>query len=94
LGYAGVRSCLTAARNAKSTDSDKVIPAMEALKYDFYKGPQSYRKCDHQSVQSVLVLESHKKADMKGDADLFKVVANEAASEKVLRGCTELGFPA
>ena len=45
-------------------------------------------------MQSVLVLESQKKADMKNDADLFRVVANEPASEKVLRGCTELGFPA
>ena len=44
-------------------------------------------------MQSVLVLELQKKADMKGDADLFKVVANEPASEKALRGCTELGFP-
>ena len=37
---------------------------------------------------------SQKKADMKSDADLFKVVANEPASENVLRSCTELGFPA
>jgi branched-chain amino acid transport system substrate-binding protein len=31
---------------------------------------------------------------MKNDMDLFQVVANEAASEDVLRSCTELGFPA
>jgi len=93
-GYTGLSSLLMAMQVAGGTDTDKVIAALEALKYDVAKGPQSYRKCDHQSVQSVLVLESQKKADMKGDADLFKVVANEAASEKVLRGCTELGFPA
>ena len=79
---------------AGGTDTDKVIAALEGLKYDVAKGPQSYRKCDHQSVQSVLVLESQKKADMKSDADLFKVVANEPASENALRSCTELGFPA
>jgi hypothetical protein len=54
---------------AGGTDTDKVIAALEALKYDIAKGPQHYRKCDHQSVQSVLVLESKKKAEMKNEAD-------------------------
>ena len=48
----------------RGTDTDKVVEALEALKYDFYKGPQHYRKCDHQSVQSVLVLKSKKKSAM------------------------------
>ncbi len=92
-GYTGVMSLLQAMQAADGTDTDKVIAALEALKYDVAKGPQYYRKCDHQSVQSVLVLESKKKADMKGDSDLFSIVANEAPSEQVLRSCTELGFP-
>ncbi len=64
LGYAGVRTVLAAVKNAGSVDTDKVIAALEALKYDFYKGPQYYRKCDHQSVQSVLVIKSKSK-DMR-----------------------------
>ncbi|MCL6708536.1 ABC transporter substrate-binding protein [Pseudomonas sp. R2.Fl] len=91
-GYTGVASLLMAIEAAGGTDSDKVIAAFEALKYDVAKGEQHYRKCDHQSVQSVLVLESKAKADMQSDADLFKVVANEPASEDVLRSCSELGF--
>jgi ABC-type branched-chain amino acid transport systems, periplasmic component len=91
-GYTGVASLLMAIEAAGGTDSDKVIAAFEALKYDVAKGEQYYRKCDHQSVQSVLVLESKAKADMQSDADLFKVVANEPASESVLRSCSELGF--
>jgi branched-chain amino acid transport system substrate-binding protein len=93
-GYTGVSSLLQAMQVAGGTDTDKVITALEALKYDVAKGPQYYRKCDHQSVQSVLVLESKKKADMKGDSDLFSILANDAPSETVLRSCTELGFPA
>ena len=54
LGYGGVRTVLEAVKKAGSVDTDKVIAALEALKYDYYKGPQYYRKCDHQSVQSVL----------------------------------------
>lgn len=92
-GYTGVMSLLQAMQAAGGSDTDKVIAALEALKYDVAKGPQYYRKCDHQSVQSVLVLESKKKADMKGDSDLFSIIANEPASEQVLRGCAELGFP-
>ncbi len=31
---------------------------------------------------------------MKDKYDVFNVVANEAASETMLRSCSELGFPA
>lgn len=93
-GYTGVSSLLQAMQLAGGTDTDKVITALEGLKYDVAKGSQSYRKCDHQSMQSVLVLESKKKADMKSESDLFSVVATEPASETVLRTCAELGFPA
>ncbi|TDR85372.1 ABC transporter substrate-binding protein [Enterovirga rhinocerotis] len=93
-GYTGVYSLLLAMQKAGGTETDKVIAALEELKYDVAKGPQHYRKCDHQSVQSVLVLESKKKGEMKNPADLFKVLATEPASEDILRTCKELGFPA
>lgn len=90
LGYAGVRTVLTAVKNAGSTDTDKVIEAMRALKYDFYKGPQYYRGCDHQSVQSVLVIESKSKG-MKDKNDVFSIVSVEQPSEDNLRSCQDLG---
>lgn len=93
-GFTGVHSLLLAMAKAGGTDTDKVIAALEELTYDAAKGPQHYRKCDHQSVQSVLVLESKKKAEMRNEADLFKVLASEPASQEILRTCSELGFPA
>ena len=90
LGYAGVKTLLMGAKAAGSTDTDKVIEAVEALKYDYYKGPEYYRKCDHQAVQSVLIIESKSKPE-KGDADVFNVVATEEPSEKNLRTCEALG---
>jgi branched-chain amino acid transport system substrate-binding protein len=93
LGYGGVRTVLTAVRNAGSVDTDKVIAAMEALKYDFYKGPQYYRKCDHQSVQSVLVIQSKSK-DMKNESDVFDVISTDEPNEKNLRTCEALGHKA
>jgi len=92
-GYAGVSALLLAMQAAGGPDTEKVIAALEQLTYDLAKGPQHYRKCDHQSVQSVLVLESKKKADMAGDNDLFAVIASEPGSEDLLRSCSELGHP-
>ncbi|QDM16054.1 ABC transporter substrate-binding protein [Tardiphaga sp. vice352] len=93
LGYGGVKTLLMAAKAAGSLDADKVIAAIEALKYDYYKGPQYYRGCDHQSVQSVLIIES-KANPAKGDADVFNVVETEAPNEANLRTCAALGHKA
>ena len=90
LGYAGIRSVLQAVVNAKSTDSVPVSIALRQLKYNWYKGDQFYRKCDHQSVQSVIVVESKSK-DMKDKYDVFRVLAIEAPNEANLRSCDELG---
>ena len=92
LAYAGVRTLLEATRIAGSTDQDGVIAAMEALKYDYYKGPQYYRKCDHQSVQTVLIIES--KTAPAGDPDVFNIVATDEPNEANLRSCEALGHKA
>jgi branched-chain amino acid transport system substrate-binding protein len=93
LGYGGVRTVLEAVKNAGSVETDKVIAAMEALKYDYYKGPQYYRKCDHQSVQSVLVIKS-KSANMRNDSDVFEVISTDEPNEANLRTCADLGHKA
>ena len=90
LGYGGVRTVLTAVKNAGSVDANKVIAALEALKYDLYKGPQYYRQCDHQSVQSVLVIKSKSK-DMRNEADVFEVISTDEPNEANLRTCAALG---
>jgi branched-chain amino acid transport system substrate-binding protein len=93
LGYAGIRSVLQGVLNAKSTDSLKVSEAMGQLKYNWYKGDQYFRKCDHQSVQSVIIVESKSKG-MKDKNDVFQVVGMESPNEANLRSCTELGHKA
>jgi branched-chain amino acid transport system substrate-binding protein len=93
LGYGGVRTLLEGAKAAGSLDADKVIEAVEALKYDYYKGPEYYRKCDHQAVQSVLIIES-KSTPQKGDADVFNVIETEAPNDANLRSCEALGHKA
>ena len=93
LGYGGLRTVLAAVKNAGSVDTDKVIAALEALKYDFYKGPQYYRRCDHQSVQSVLVIQSKSK-DMRNESDVFEVISTDEPNEANLRTCEALGHKA
>lgn len=90
LGYAGIKSVLQAVKDADSVDSTRVSIALRQLKYDWYKGPQFYRKCDHQSVQSVVIVESKSK-NMKDKYDVFNVLAIEEANEKNLRTCEEMG---
>jgi branched-chain amino acid transport system substrate-binding protein len=93
LGYAGVKTLLMAAKSAGTTDTDKVIEAMDALKYEYYKGPEYYRKCDHQAVQSVFIIESKSKPE-KGPDDVFNILAIEDPNEANLRSCDELGHKA
>jgi branched-chain amino acid transport system substrate-binding protein len=91
LGYAGVRSVLQAVKNAGSIDTNKVIEAMRNLKYDWYKGPEYYRSCDHQAVQSVLIVESKSK-HLRNKYDVFNVLQIDAVKDEHLRTCAELGF--
>jgi branched-chain amino acid transport system substrate-binding protein len=90
-GFAGIYSLLQGVKKAGSIDTDAVIKAMEEMKYDAYKGTQYFRECDHQSVQSVLVIESKGKAEMKGEYDVFNIATIEEGDESLLRTCEELG---
>jgi branched-chain amino acid transport system substrate-binding protein len=91
MAYSAVKSLLMAVKNAGSTDTEKVVDVLSGLKYDTYKGPQFYRACDHQSVQSVLIIESKSK-DMRNPSDVFRVPYTVPGSESLLRSCSELGY--
>jgi branched-chain amino acid transport system substrate-binding protein len=88
-----VRSVLQGVLDAKTTQSDKVAEAMARMKYNWYKGPQYYRGCDHQSVQSVILIESKSKGN-KDRNDVFNVIELEEPNEANLRSCAELGHKA
>ncbi|MEN3364750.1 MAG: branched-chain amino acid transport system substrate-binding protein [Burkholderiales bacterium] len=90
MAYSAVKSLLAAVKTAGVTDTEKVVDALAKLKYDTYKGPQYYRACDHQSVQSVLVIGSKAKGE-RNPADVFEVLQVVPGSEQMLRSCAELG---
>jgi len=89
LGYGGVRSVLMAIKQANTVDTEKVVDALAALKYDVYKGPEHIRACDHQAVQSVFVVESKDKG--ASPYDVFDIVHTDEASETNLRSCADEG---
>ncbi|MRX10301.1 ABC transporter substrate-binding protein [Pseudoduganella sp. FT25W] len=89
MAYSAVKSLLTAVKQANTSDTEKVVDQLAKLQYDTYKGPQFYRACDHQSVQSVLVIAS--KPAPKDANDLFTVLRVAPASTDALRSCAELG---
>lgn len=94
LGYAGVLNVLLAAKTAASTESAKVSAALAATRRDVYKGMVYFRACDHQAVQSVLIVESKDRAAAAHDQDIFRIVASELVDESKMRSCAELGYKA
>ena len=90
LGFAGVMTVLTAARSAGSVASDKLIEAMQGMKFDLYKGPEHYRICDHQAVQSLLIIDS-RKTDKPNDMDVFNILEIQPPDEAQLESCASLG---
>ena len=52
-GFAAAMSVVTAVQKAKSTDTEKLITAMEGMEFDTPKGKMVFRKEDHQALQSM-----------------------------------------
>ena len=52
-GFAAAMATVAAVEKAKSTDSEKLIAAMEGMEFDTPKGKMVFRKEDHQALQSM-----------------------------------------
>jgi len=52
-GFAAAMATVAAVEKAKSTDSEKLIAAMEGMEFDTPKGKMIFRKEDHQALQSM-----------------------------------------
>jgi branched-chain amino acid transport system substrate-binding protein len=52
-GFASAMAVVAAVQKAKSTDTEKLIAAMEGLEFDTPKGKMVFRKEDHQALQSM-----------------------------------------
>jgi branched-chain amino acid transport system substrate-binding protein len=52
-GFSAAMAVVAALEKAKSTDSEKLIEAMEGMEFDTPKGKMIFRKEDHQALQSM-----------------------------------------
>lgn len=85
-GYTQIMALIAAVEKAGTTDSDKVIAALEALKFAFTKGEEYYQKCNHQRAESYVVLRGLGK-----EAKDWKVaeVVEEVPASKTMRSCEQ-----
>jgi branched-chain amino acid transport system substrate-binding protein len=55
VGYSTFKAIAAAIAKAKSTDTEKLIAAMEGLTFDMPFGPVTFRAIDHQSTMGAFV---------------------------------------
>ena len=62
-GFAAAMAAVTALEKAKSTDTEKLISAMEGMEFMTPKGRMIFRKEDHQALQSMYIFKLEAKPD-------------------------------
>ena len=80
-GFAAASAVVTALRKVPSADTEKLIAAMEGMSFDTPKGKMTFRKEDHQAMQSMYHFRIKKAQDQKGEWDLLELVREIPASE-------------
>jgi branched-chain amino acid transport system substrate-binding protein len=78
-GMSAAMAAVTALDKAKSTDTEKLIAAMEGMDFDTPKGKMTFRKEDHQALQPMYHWKM--KANPPSDTDLLDLVREIPSSE-------------
>jgi branched-chain amino acid transport system substrate-binding protein len=63
-GFAAAMAVVTAIKKAGGTDTEKLITAMEGMEFDTPKGKMTFRKEDHQALQSMYAFKMISKPDV------------------------------
>ena len=78
-GFAAASAVFTALSKVPNGNSEQLVTAMEGMKFDTPKGPMSFRKEDHQALQSMYHFRIKK--DQKDEWDLLELVREIPAAE-------------
>jgi branched-chain amino acid transport system substrate-binding protein len=78
-GFAAASAVVAALRKVPNADTEKLIAAMEGMEFDTPKGKMTFRKEDHQAMQSMYHFRMKK--DQKGEWDLLELVREIPAKE-------------
>lgn len=86
-GYVATNVLFMAMEKAKTvTDKEKIATAIEGLNYSLTKGAEYIRACDHQRVQSYVLLKG--KGRKAKDWDLAEIIA-EIPGESIIMSCQD-----
>ena len=89
--YSTVRVLLDTAREVKSLETPKILRALEGRKFQYLKGPEYIRACDHVNIQDVYLCRGKSSAAMKDDWDFFDIV-QAVGGEESAETCESEGF--
>ncbi|MEW5887553.1 MAG: substrate-binding domain-containing protein [Pseudomonadota bacterium] len=78
-GFSAAAAVVEALNKAKSTDTEKLIAAMEGMEFDTPKGKMTFRKEDHQAMQTMYHFRIKK--NQSGEWDLLELVREIPAAE-------------
>jgi branched-chain amino acid transport system substrate-binding protein len=78
-GFAAASAVYTALSKAQSSNTEKLITTMEGMEFETPKGKMTFRKEDHQALQSMYHFKIKK--DQKNEWDLLELVREIPASE-------------
>lgn len=73
-GMAAASAVVTAIKKANGTAPEKLISAMEGMEFETPKGKMTFRKEDHQALQSMYHFRIKKEQDQKNEFDLLELV--------------------
>ncbi|MEO8717171.1 MAG: substrate-binding domain-containing protein [Burkholderiales bacterium] len=79
-GFAAASAIVAGVTKAGGTDTEKLIAAMQGMSFETPKGTMTFRKEDHQALQSMY--HWRMKKDQKGEWDLLELV-NEIPASKL-----------
>ena len=63
-GFAAAMAVVTGVQKAKSTDTEKLVAAMEGMEFETPKGKMIFRKEDHQALQAMYAFKMTAKPDV------------------------------
>ncbi len=78
-GFAAASAVFTALSKVPNGNSEQLVTVMEGMQFDTPKGPMSFRKEDHQALQSMYHFRIKK--DQKNEWDLLELVREIPAAE-------------
>jgi len=90
VSYTTTRLIADTANEIKSADLAKLTAALEGRKFQYVKGPEQIRACDHSNIQQAFVLRGKPAEAMKDKWDFFDVIGEVGA--EAIEPCKDEGF--